>query len=44
MGGYARNGGACRFGEVVEHQADPTRNTGDFTDLGVDLLDPWTDD
>ena len=21
-----------------------TRNTGDFTDMGVDLLDPWTDD
>lgn len=21
-----------------------TRNTGDFTDVGVDLLDPWTDD
>ena len=20
-----------------------TRNTGDFTDVGVDLLDPWTD-
>lgn len=21
-----------------------TRNTGDYTDVGVDLLDPWTDD
>ena len=21
-----------------------TRNTGDFTGMGVDLLDPWTDD
>ena len=21
-----------------------TRNTGDFTDVGVDLFDPWTDD